>query len=192
MTKEKSPANHGDSGGVEEVHPSVLEAARRAKLDRYRNEMGVDPFGARVSGLVALQDARAAFNADAQTQHELDSAKAKADPAFQIVDTRPRMKVAGRVVQYRDLGKIIFFWVRDHTGDLQISMSKAAADAKSFEIAKALDYGDIVCAQGPIGRTQKGEICIWAFHVSLQCKSLAPPPGKWHGLEDAEIRSRKR
>ena len=130
MTQEKTPANQGDSGGVEEVHPSVLEAARRAKLDRYRNEMGVDPFGARVMDLVPLAQARATFNADAQAQHELDSAKAKADPAFQIVDTRPRMKVAGRVVQYRDLGKIIFFWLRDHTGDLQISMSKAAADAK--------------------------------------------------------------
>ena len=192
MTPEKSPTNPGDSSGAEEVHPSVLEAARRAKLDRYRNEMGVDPFGARVDGLVSLAVARAAFNVGAQTQHEQDSAKAKVDPSFQVVDARPRMKVAGRVVQYRDLGKIIFFWLRDHTGDLQISMSKSAADAKSFEIAKTLDYGDIVCAQGPVGRTQKGEICIWAANVSLQCKSLSPPPGKWHGLEDAEIRYRKR
>ena len=81
MTPEKSPTNPGDSSGAEEVHPSVLEAARRAKLDRYRNEMGVDPFGARVDGLVSLAVARAAFNVDAQTQHEQDSAKAKVDPA---------------------------------------------------------------------------------------------------------------
>ena len=62
MTQEKTPANQGDSGGVEEIHPSVLEASRRAKLDRYRNEMGVDPFGGRVFGLVSLGAARAAVH----------------------------------------------------------------------------------------------------------------------------------
>ncbi|MCE9618521.1 MAG: lysine--tRNA ligase [Planctomycetes bacterium] len=192
MTHATPPANPDSSGGGEEIHPSQLEAARRAKLERYRGELGVDPFGGRTEGLVSLSEARTAFQLEAQTNFESDTAKAKADPAHKINDARPRRKVAGRVVQHRDLGKIVFFWLRDHTGDLQISMSKSAAEAKSFEITKALDYGDIVTVEGPVGRTQKGEICIWGTHVALQCKSLAPPPGKWHGLEDAETRYRKR
>jgi lysyl-tRNA synthetase class 2 len=190
MTHAKPPASPDSSG--DDIHPSQLEAARRAKLERYRGELGVEPFGGRVESLVDLREARGAFQLGAQERFERDTTQAKADPSFKISDERPRVKSAGRVVQHRDLGKIVFFWLRDHTGDLQVSVSKAAADAKSFEITKALDYGDIVCVEGPVGRTQKGEICIWADRIELQCKSLAPPPGKWHGLEDAETRYRKR
>ena len=71
-------------------------------------------------------------------------------------------------------------------------MSKAEVPAPVFELAKMLDYGDVVVAEGPIGRTNKGEVCVWATAVEMASKSIAPPPGKWHGLEDAEIRYRRR
>ncbi|MFM8642818.1 MAG: amino acid--tRNA ligase-related protein, partial [Phycisphaerales bacterium] len=102
------------------------------------------------------------------------------------------MRIAGRVMQHRDLGKLVFFWLRDSSGDLQVTVSKANVSEREFALAKMLDYGDLVVADGPIGRTNKGETCVWASAIDLACKSLAPPPGKWHGLEDAEIRYRKR
>lgn len=117
---------------------------------------------------------------------------AHAAPAAPVADGRASVRIAGRVVQHRDLGKLVFLWLRDASGDLQVSISKANVPEPEFALAKLLDYGDIVVAEGRIGRTNKGEVCVWAAHVEIACKSLAPPPGKWHGLEDAEARYRRR
>jgi lysyl-tRNA synthetase class 2 len=185
------PAGKDESPASEE-HPSVLEAARRAKLERFRGELGIEPYGGRVEGLVSLAQARASFREDLQVAADAEAAKVKADPSHAPAEPRPVRRVAGRVVQHRDLGKLVFVWLRDHTGDLQVSISKANVSADAFELAKAIDYGDIVSAEGPVGRTNKGEVCVWARSITLQCKSLAPPPGKWHGLEDAETRCRRR
>ncbi|NBQ16498.1 MAG: lysine--tRNA ligase, partial [Proteobacteria bacterium] len=181
-----------DEAAAPEEHPSVLEAARRAKLERFRNELKLEPFGGRVEGLVSLAAARAEFREELQVAADAEAAKAKADPSHKPVESRPVRRVAGRIVQHRDLGKLVFVWLRDHTGDLQVSISKAGVSAADFELAKALDYGDIISAEGPVGRTNKGETCVWATNIAMQCKSLAPPPGKWHGLEDSETRYRRR
>jgi lysyl-tRNA synthetase class 2 len=74
-------------------------------------------------------------------------------------------------------------------------VSKKAVDRPSFNIAKMADLGDIVVCAGPVGSTKTGEITVWATGdgaFSIATKSLAPPPGKWHGLQDAEQRYRKR
>ena len=181
-----------------------LVAARRAKLHRYRTELGIEPYGHRVGGLVTLAGARAMFDEaahaafDAADRAAREAAKqqaasggAPAVPAA-VPDTRAEVHVAGRVIQHRDMGKIVFLQLRDHSGDLQVSISKAAVPAADFEIAKSLDYGDIVSTQGRIGRTQKGEICVWSRALALQSKNLEPPPSKWHGLEDEELRCRRR
>jgi lysyl-tRNA synthetase class 2 len=170
----------------------VLVAARRAKLEEMRARMGIEPYGRRVDGLESCAAARARFDEAAHAAYEAGQAARKADPSAPAPDSRARVRIAGRVMQHRDLGKLVFFWLRDTTGDLQVSVSKANVPEAEFALAKMLDYGDVVVAEGPIGRTNKGETCVWASHVEIACKSLAPPPGKWHGLEDAEIRYRKR
>jgi lysyl-tRNA synthetase class 2 len=178
-----------------EADASVLVAARREKLRQYREELGIDPFGGRVDGRIDLATARARFDEAAHAAHEASVKAAKADPAVKVVDGRARARVAGRVVQHRDLGKLVFLWLRDHTGDLQVSVSRASVPERAFEVAKRLDYGDLVVAEGAVGRTQKGEICVWSegeAGLSLAVKSLAPPPEKWHGLTDPEARCRKR
>jgi len=177
---------------------SEIVAARRAKLKRFRDELGFEPYGQRVDGLVPLADARALFSEEAHAAHEAASKLAKDAKAAgaaapqEVPDARPVAKVAGRIVQHRDMGKLVFLFLRDATGDLQVSISKAAIAANSFELAKAADYGDILVVEGPVGRTQKGEVCIWATDVSLGAKSLAAPPEKWHGLSDPELRYRRR
>ena len=125
-------------------------------------------------------------------RHSESIAAAKTNPEHNVVDERPIAHVAGRIVQHRDVGKLVFMVLRDDTGDLQVSVSKADMAAEGFRLAKKLDYGDIVTAQGRVGQTRRGEICIWATDVSIHSKSLAPPPGKHHGLADAEMRYRKR
>ena len=178
------------------AHPQATEseliAARRAKLARLRGEFGVEPFGHRVDGHISLAAARALFDPSAQDAHDADALVKKENPQAVTVDLRPSALVTGRVIQHRDMGKILFIGLRDASGDLQISVSKSALEALDFEIAKSLDYGDIISAQGRVGRTKKGEVCLWAEHLAMQAKSLEPPPSKWHGLEDAELRYRKR
>jgi lysyl-tRNA synthetase class 2 len=171
---------------------SVLIAARREKLRRWRDELGIDPYGHRVEGLIPLARARWMFDQAAHDAFKAASDAAKKDPGAKIVDRRPRARVAGRCIQHRLIGKLVFIVLRDHTGDLQISVSKAAVDANSFTIASKLDYGDIVVAEGPIGKTNTAEVCVWADRFELHVKSLAPPPEKFHGLTDPEIRYRQR
>ncbi len=178
---------------MEQTEPSESElvAARRTKLAQWR-DLGVEPYGHSTRGLVSLVAARAMFDLESHEAHSKASAEAKGNPGAVVPDARPQAAVAGRVIQHRDMGKIVFVSLRDASGDLQLSISKSAVDPKDFAVAKGLDYGDIVSGSGRVGRTNKGEICIWAESVTLQAKSLAPPPSKWHGLEDSELRYRHR
>lgn len=164
-----------------EADRDPLIRARREKLQRWREQFSIEPYGGRVDDLVPLDHARSMFDEQAHEAHSAGDA-----------DTRPRALVAGRCVQHRAMGKLVFLSLRDSSGDLQISISKADVSPETFKIAAKLDYGDIVVAGGPVGATKKGEICIWADRFEVHCKSLAPPPEKYHGLADAELRYRKR
>ncbi len=167
---------------VQQQDESQLVAARRAKMGRWVDDYGVYPWGRRADGLVSLEEARDTFDQGAHDAFKEDDTN----------DNRPRVKVAGRCIQHRAMGKLTFLVIRDDSGDLQISCSKAAMPIEQFKIASKLDYGDIVVAEGAMGMTNKGEICVWADSFELACKSLAPPPEKFHGLSDAETRYRQR
>ncbi|MHC4211664.1 MAG: amino acid--tRNA ligase-related protein, partial [Planctomycetota bacterium] len=169
-----------------------LEQARRDKLRRWRDEYGVEPYGRRVDGLVSMAEARSRFDKDAHEKFSLAKDQAQGDPAAAIADERPRACVAGRCVQHRVMGSLVFMVLRDESGDLQISISKRDVEPSAFAIARKLDYGDIAVAEGPVGMTKKGEVCIWADRFEVHCKSLAPPPEKFHGLTDTELRYRHR
>ena len=161
---------------------SQLVAARRAKLEHWRDDLGVNPWGSREDDLASLSEARSMFDQSAHDAFAGDTSE----------DARQRVKVAGRCIQHRAMGKLTFLVIRDDSGDLQISCSKSALQEEQFKLAKKLDYGDIIVVEGPVGATQKGEICIWADRFELACKSLVPPPEKFHGLSDTELRYRQR
>lgn len=167
---------------TEQQNESQLVAARRAKMGRWIEEYDVYPWGHRVDGLSSLADARELFDQEAHDTFKEDNS----------VDNRPRVKVAGRCIQHRAMGKLTFLVIRDDSGDIQISCSKSAMPIEQFKVASKLDYGDIIVAEGAVGMTNKGEICVWADSFELACKSLAPPPEKFHGLSDAELRYRQR
>ncbi len=171
--------------------PHELELQRRKNRDDIR-ELGADPYGHRVDGLISLADARAAYDPAADAEHQ---AKGKEEG---FVDPRPVVSVAGRVVLHRDNGKLVWMQLRDHTSgtegapDLQIAVSKRDCAERGFNIAKLLDLGDIVVATGPLMKTRAGEVTIWASDLDIACKSLALPPEKRAGLQDPELRYRKR
>ncbi|RXL50951.1 lysine--tRNA ligase, partial [Citrobacter sp. AAK_AS5] len=74
---------------------------------------------------------------------------------------------------------------------LQFGLSKKMV-VDGWPVAKGLDLADIVGADGRLGRTKTGELTLWVTHLRLLSKALRPPPGKWHGLSDVELRYRKR
>ena len=193
LSKKTQPTSQ-PSGNADGANPTQARSAksgadlvadRRAKLARLRDELKVDPYGSRVDGLISLRDARNKYDPQADQD-------AKDDPNN---DRRPVVKVAGRIVLHRDIGKLVFMTIRDVTGDLQIAANKRAIDQQSFKTAKIADLGDIIVIQGPLGTTKTGEITLWSTgegSLTMAAKSLAPPPEKWHGLQDHELRYRRR
>ncbi len=163
---------------------------RRRKLDRLREEFGIDPFGNRVDGLVELAGARSRYDHAADELYKADN----------TTDNRPAVRVAGRVMQHRVMGNLIFMKLRDQSGDLQAGISKKSVGNQAFKIAKLTDLSDIVMIEGRLGTTKTGEMTVWAMKPAdedeggfrMLTKSLALPPGKWHGLQDHELRYRKR
>jgi lysyl-tRNA synthetase class 2 len=178
------------AGGAEDIHR--LEAQRRENLAKVA-ALGVRPYGERTDGLVSLAQARALYDAQADADHQAK----KNEPGY--TDRRPVVRVAGRVMLHRDNGKLIWLQLRDHSvdgleshGDLQVAVSKKDCDETGFDLAKVIDLGDIVVAEGPLMKTRTGEVTIWASRLAMGAKSLAPPPEKWSGLQDKEVRYRKR
>lgn len=76
--------------------------------------------------------------------------------------------------------------------DLQIAISKGDVGDAAFTALKSVDLGDLIIVEGPVMKTNKGEITIWASSWTMGSKSLALPPEKWSGLQDVEARYRKR
>lgn len=110
--------------------------------------------------------------------------------------TNDRMRVAGRIVALRRIGKVTFMQIDDGYGRLQVYFKfDTFADSKSkenYEFLKLLDLGDFIGAEGIIFKTKTGEITIAVSDYQLLCKSIRPLPEKWHGLKDVEQRYRKR
>src|SRR5438477_6012896 len=152
---------------------SIYEQERREKRQKLR-DLGVDPYGQRTEGIQPLAQIKALYTPE--MGH----------------DGGPIVKGAGRVMFKRDMGKLSFLTLRDESGDLQVALDKKRLGEIGWQIRDLIDLGDVIVVEGPLGQTNKGEISIWATHVQMAAKALRPPPEKWHGLEDVELRYRQR
>ena len=107
--------------------------------------------------------------------------------------TKTKIKIAGRVMIIRNLGKLIFAAVQDSKGKIQIVLQKGKTSGKNIEFFKKyIDVGDIIGCEGMVMKTKTGEISVLIKKLELLSKSLLPLPEKWHGLQDKEERYRKR
>ena len=154
---------------MEESGISKFEQQRREKLSRLR-EGGVDPYGGRYKGRESVDSVKGRYEEDKDGQ---------------------RACCAGRIVLLRDIGKLIFITLRDSSGTIQLGLSKKLL-SEQWEAAKLLELGDLVGTQGQLGRTKTGELTIWVEELTVLSKALLPPPEKFHGLSDVDIRYRQR
>jgi lysyl-tRNA synthetase, class II len=110
----------------------------------------------------------------------------------QLETPRVNVRVAGRIMAIRLMGKAGFAHLQQDGQRLQIYVKKDAVGDKGFELYKLLDLGDHIGVSGYLFLTRTGELSIHVEEITFLSKDLLPLPEKWHGLTDVELRYRQR
>ena len=143
---------------------------RHEKLDALRAE-GLDPFQ--------------------QTKFDVTSDSAAIKGNFDAMEGQS-VRLAGRIMTKRGMGKVSFCDLQDSTGRIQLYVKFDEMEEASFNRFKKYDIGDIIGVVGDVFKTERGEISVRAHEVTLLSKALLPLPDKFHGLTDQEVRYRQR
>jgi lysyl-tRNA synthetase class 2 len=176
--------------------------ARRDKLRRLR-EAGIDPWGGRFDdrqliGAVRDRHAEIRYRTEAGVEHPVP----EVTPSFDLKAWRneqgpgeevgPQVRVAGRVMLFRDKGKLVFITLKDWSGEIQIFIGKNQVGEEAFGLTKLIDLGDLIGIDGRLGWTNTGELTLFADRLHFLTKMLEPAPDKHAGLTDPELRQRMR
>ncbi|MDY2913624.1 MAG: lysine--tRNA ligase [Candidatus Enteromonas sp.] len=152
------------------------EQARYDKLARYE-ELGVDPFGTRYDWEDRIVDINEKYGA-------LSAEELEANPV--------RVKVAGRLMALRKMGKAAFGNIMDEYSRIQFWIGLQSVGEENYAVFKLSDLGDIAGLEGTLMKSRTGELTIRVFHYTHITKCLKPLPEKYHGLTDPEERYRHR
>ena len=151
-----------------------LISERRAKLAQLRSQGPAYPNEFRRDALAADLHA---------TYQEHDAAWLEANPVH--------VRVGGRMMLKRVMGKASFATLADRSGSIQLFLQDGTLGA-AYQAFRGFDVGDILGAVGALFRTRTGELSVRVTGLKLLAKSLRPLPDKWHGLADTETRYRQR
>jgi lysyl-tRNA synthetase class 2 len=113
-------------------------------------------------------------------------------PGTELEATRVEVRVAGRIVSFRLMGKAGFAHLQGAGKRIQIYVKKDVVGEKGFQLFHLLDLGDSIGVRGHLFRTKTNELSIWVDEIFFLSKALLPLPEKWHGLTDVELRYRQR
>lgn len=152
------------------------ELVRREKAENLR-KLGYDPFGSRYDREDYANDVKEKY---ATVDH---------DEFENMTDT---VKVAGRIMFIRKMGKASFFSIKDKSGSIQVYISINDVGEDIYTLFKSADIGDIVGVYGKVMKTRTGEVTIKCLEYTPLVKALRPLPEKFHGLTDVEERYRRR
>lgn len=143
----------------------------------------------RIEKLKSLQEA--GKNPYATVKYDRDCLCATVKDEFERLENT-EVRIAGRMMSRRDMGKANFIDVMDGSGRLQVYVRINDVGEDTFADFKKWDIGDFVGIEGMVFRTRRGEISLHAHKIELLGKSLLPLPEKFHGLVDKELRYRQR
>ncbi len=146
-------------------------AQRTAKLERLRSR-GIDPYPAR-------------FRPSHTTEQAVDLLKGRDECPDPVT-------LAGRISAMRHMGKATFIDLRDGSGRIQTYLRKDTLGPEAYETLRDLDLGDFLGVRGTLFHTKTGEPTVQVEQITVLAKALRPPPEKWHGLQDVEVRYRRR
>jgi len=164
---------------------------RVKKLDEIK-ELGINPYPHKYENTHTIKEVLGNYTDEDEIGSFEDGKEKRSD----------HVKVSGRIVLHRCMGKNIFASIQEEGERIQVLFNKdctqvaglkddAEVSAHKF-LEKKVDLGDIVGVEGHLFRTKKGEITVFASEVTLLCKSVLPLPDKHSGLVDKEMRYRKR
>lgn len=102
------------------------------------------------------------------------------------------VKVPGRIVSVRKMGRATFFHIANFRDKIQVYLREDVVGQEKYELFELFDIGDFIQVEGKLFRTRTGELTILAANYNFLAKSFHPLPEKWHGLQDVELRYRKR
>ncbi len=139
--------------------------------------------------LAALQEA--GLDPFVQTKFDVTADSASIQANFDTMEGKT-VRLAGRLMSKRGMGKVLFCDLQDDTGRIQLYVRFDAMQEDAFARFKKNDIGDIVGVSGDVFKTERGEVSVRVHEAVLLSKSLLPLPEKWHGLTDKEIRFRQR
>lgn len=181
--------------------------ARRDKLRRIQ-ELGIDPWGSRFDDRLLIRKVRemaSQIKYKLTSGQEIDLPEISSEPDAAPVDLRkwraeqgegeeigPKVRVAGRIMLSRDKGKLVFITLKDWTGELQIFVGLNQVGEENFKLAALFDLGDLIGVDGRLGRTNTGELTVFAERLTFLTKMLEPAPDKHAGITDPELRQRMR
>jgi lysyl-tRNA synthetase class 2 len=170
------------------VSESTLDRIMGERRDKVRalREAGKNPYDNAWLPTHRIGDVRATYEATKPTEPPAkDAAIAPIDGVV--------VKLAGRVMAKRGMGKTVFCPVRDGTGQIQLYLAvDQLAPADFADVLPLVDIGDFVGAEGTVFWTKRGEMSVLVTRLVILTKSLRPLPDKWHGLSDVETRYRQR
>lgn len=144
---------------------------RLEKLRAWRAE-GVNPYPTRAARTHTIQETLDQFD-------ELHAAEQE-------------LTLVGRIVLSRDMGKTTFMHIEDGTGRIQVYFKRDDLGDQAYTGVRRLDNGDFIETSGHLFVTHKGERTLKVHRFRLLSKALQPLPAKYHGLQDVELRYRKR
>ena len=153
---------------IEYIHMPTLDELRLTrinKLDALR-KIGINPYPSKTTRSHSIVAARESVGHD--------------------------VAIVGRIIRQRGHGKIVFFDIQDESGQIQAVVKEDVCKKESFQVLSLLDIGDFISVQGEVGKTQAGEVSVFAQDFQIITKAILPLPDKWHGFTDVEERYRKR
>lgn len=173
-----------------DYHKHEAFQTRKAKLHAIRS-MGMDPYPHKYDPTHEMKHLEEKFEGQAVGTAE-EALEGKTD----------KVRIAGRLMLFRAMGKNAFAHLQDESGRLQVMFNRNQTRVKGLPetseltplkfIEKKIDLGDILGVEGHLFRTQKGELTLCATEVTLLTKTLLPLPDKHSGLTDKGTRYRKR
>jgi lysyl-tRNA synthetase, class II len=167
MSEDNTEQEQGEGGLAEQV------AFRKKNLEAWR-EAGIDPYGQGYKVTHSASEIHRQFA-------EIESG-----------EEGPEVSYAGRLVGRRDMGKAAFLDIADRDGSLQVYLRLNNLGEESYSRLGWVDLGDVLGVKGQVFRTKRGELSIKVSDFTMLSKAVNPPPEKFHGLKDTEIRYRQR
>ncbi|HJP27650.1 MAG TPA: lysine--tRNA ligase, partial [Dehalococcoidia bacterium] len=178
--EQSNPANEAESAAGEQK----LIEDRLAKTAQIRAK-GLDPYPPRYDRTHTLVEATKLF----EYAEIMASSGVGDDVEHPRTET---VRIAGRVMARRGMGKAAFIDLKDGHGSIQAFARQNTMGDDAYEIVNLLDIGDIIGVEGSVIRTRRGEVSVEVQQVTVLTKAMRPLPDKWHGLQDQEIRFRQR